>query len=161
MINADPEWKANLGKNYGIGGTLDRHGNTVAVAYDIFYIGMWGYRNVLEEMGRSEADVRALGTMDELADFAEQLKAEAKKQADNLKAEARKQADQLLEEAKGDPLKEFAAKAAADALIKEADKRIDGLLKDANKKADQLLADANKQADEIMKEAEERAKLSR
>ncbi|HEB29998.1 MAG TPA: hypothetical protein ENI15_03870, partial [Spirochaetes bacterium] len=28
VINADPVWKANLGKNYGIGGTLDRHGNT-------------------------------------------------------------------------------------------------------------------------------------
>jgi ABC-type glycerol-3-phosphate transport system substrate-binding protein len=76
VINADPEWKANLGKNYGIGGTLDRQGNTVAVAYDIFYIGMWGYRNVLEEMGRTEADVKAVKTMDELADFAQQLKAE-------------------------------------------------------------------------------------
>jgi ABC-type glycerol-3-phosphate transport system substrate-binding protein len=75
-INADPEWKANLGKTYGIGGTLDRNGKTVAVSYDIFYIGMWGYTNILEEMGKTEEDVRALKTMDELADFAEGLKAE-------------------------------------------------------------------------------------
>jgi len=73
-INADPEWKANLGKVYGMGGTLDRNGKTVALPYDIFYIGCWGFRNILEEMGKSEADVRALKTMDELADFCQQLK---------------------------------------------------------------------------------------
>ncbi len=74
-INADPEWKANLGKTYGMGGTLDRNGKTVALPYDIFYIVCWGFRNVLEEMGKTEQDVRNIKTMDELADFCQGLKA--------------------------------------------------------------------------------------
>lgn len=75
-IEADPEWKSNLGKVYGMGGTLDRNGKTVALPYDIFYIGCWGYRNILEEMGKTEDDVKALKTMDELADFCQELKDE-------------------------------------------------------------------------------------
>ena len=91
---------------------------------------------------------------------AAKLKAEAKKQADNLKAEARTQADKLLKEAKGDPFKEIAAKAAADQVIKKADKQIDDLNNKANQQADKLVADARKEADRILKEAEEKAKIN-
>lgn len=75
VINADPVWKANLGKNYKIGGTLDKNGKTVAVTMDIFYIMCWGYKNVLAEMGKTEQDVRNIKTMKELADFCQDLKA--------------------------------------------------------------------------------------
>jgi hypothetical protein len=96
----------------------------------------------------------------EAAQQAAKLKAEAQKQADALKAEARKQADALRKEAKGDPLKEFAAKTAADALIKEADKKIDELNAEANKQANDLLSKAEIEAERIMKEAEKRAKVN-
>ena len=74
-INADPVWKANLGSNYKLGGTLDSKGNTVAIPMDIFYIMCWGFRNVLADLGRSEQDVRNLGSMKELADFCQRLNA--------------------------------------------------------------------------------------
>jgi hypothetical protein len=109
----------------------------------------------------AEAKVQADSIKAEAARQAAALKVEAKKQADALKAEARKQADKLLAEAKGDPLKEFAAKTAADAIIKEADKKIDELNAEANKQADDMLAKANAEADKIMKEAEERAKINK
>ncbi|MBU4450517.1 MAG: extracellular solute-binding protein [Actinobacteria bacterium] len=75
-INADPEWKANLGKTYGMGGTLSADGKTIAIPYDIFYIATFGYRNVLESMGSSEEEVRGLKSYRELADLAQRFKSE-------------------------------------------------------------------------------------
>ena len=74
-INADPEWKANLGKNYGIGGTLSATGKTIAISYDIFYVGTFGYRNVLENMGSSEEEVKGLKSYKELGDLCQKFKA--------------------------------------------------------------------------------------
>jgi len=74
-INADPEWKANLGKNYGIGGTLSADGKTIAISYDIFYVGTFGYRNVLENMGSSEEEVKSLKSYKELGDLCQKFKA--------------------------------------------------------------------------------------
>lgn len=74
-INADPEWKANLGKNYGIGGTLDRKtGKIIATSYDIFYILSFGYRNVLEKMGSSQEEVLNLKTYKDLANLCQKFK---------------------------------------------------------------------------------------
>lgn len=87
------------------------------------------------------------------------LKAESQKQADNLKAEARKQAAKIVNDAKGDPLREFAAKKAADTALKEADKKINALQQDTNFKADKIMNDARKKADTIMKDAEVKAKI--
>jgi ABC-type glycerol-3-phosphate transport system substrate-binding protein len=73
-INADPEWKANLGKTYGMGGTLSADGKTIAVPYDIFYIATFGYRNVLENMGSSEDEVKSLKSYKELGDLCQRFK---------------------------------------------------------------------------------------
>ena len=73
-INADSEWKANLGKTYGMGGTLSADGKTIAVPYDIFYIATFGYRNVLENMGSSEEEVRSLKSYKELGDLCQRFK---------------------------------------------------------------------------------------
>ena len=89
------------------------------------------------------------------------LKAESKKQADAIKAEAQKQADKLINDAKGNPLKEVAAKTAADVALKEANKKVDALNQQTNKQADKIMADARKQADTIMKDAEEKAKIKK
>ncbi len=75
-INADPEWKANLGKTYGMGGTLSSEGKTIAVPYDIFYIATFGYRNVLENMGSSEEEVKSLKSYKELGDLCQRFKDE-------------------------------------------------------------------------------------
>ncbi len=75
-INADSEWKANLGKTYGMGGTLSADGKTIAVPYDIFYIATFGYRNVLESMGSSEEEIKSLKSYRELADLCKSWKAD-------------------------------------------------------------------------------------
>ncbi|MBM3706704.1 MAG: extracellular solute-binding protein, partial [Actinobacteria bacterium] len=73
-INADAEWKENLGKTYGMGGTLSADGKTIAIPYDIFYIATFGYRNVLESMGSSEEEVRSLKSYKELGDLCQRFK---------------------------------------------------------------------------------------
>ena len=73
-IDADSEWKANIGKNYGIGGTLSLDKKIIATSYDIFYITTFGYRNVLEAMGSSEEEVRSLKTYTELGDLTQRFK---------------------------------------------------------------------------------------
>ena len=74
-INSDPEWKENYSV-YGAKDLLDRDGNTVALAYDIFYSACFGFRNILEEMGRTEEDVKNLKTAEDFVNFSQELKAE-------------------------------------------------------------------------------------
>jgi len=75
-INADPEWKANLGRTYGMGGTLSAEGKTISIPYDIFYIATFGYRNILENMGSSEEEVKNLKSYKELGDLCQRFKDE-------------------------------------------------------------------------------------
>ncbi|MFC2159209.1 hypothetical protein ACFLQS_00630 [Actinomycetota bacterium] len=73
-INADAEWKANIGKNFGIGGTRAEDGTILATSYDLFYITTFGYRNVLEAMGSSEEEVKGLTAYSELGDLCQSFK---------------------------------------------------------------------------------------
>lgn len=75
-INADPEWKANLGKTLELGGIRSADNKIVQIPYDIFYLAAIGYRNVLENMKSSEDEVKNLKTYKDLGDLCQRFKKE-------------------------------------------------------------------------------------
>lgn len=107
----------------------------------------------------ADAQKRADDIMAKANAQAAQIKADAKTQADKMKADAKAQADKLVAEAGNNPIAKTAARAAADKVLKEADKKIDALNAKADQQADAVVQSAQNQADAIMKDAEEKAKL--
>ncbi len=85
---------------------------------------------------------------------ADDLKARARSEAANLKAQAYKAADDQLAQVK-DPFAKIAAKAVADKLKKEADKKEQQAIAEADKKADAVVATARDKGDALVKKAEE------
>ncbi len=95
---------------------------------------------------------------------ADQLVAEAQKQADQLKAQARQQAasvkaqgykaadDQLAQVS--NPFAKLAAKAVADKLKQEADRKEQQAVAEADKRADGLVTTARQKGDDLIKKAE-------
>ncbi|MCL5985696.1 MAG: extracellular solute-binding protein [Actinobacteria bacterium] len=79
VIKNDKEWYDNLSGTINFADLYDRNGRQVAVPFDQYHIAMWGFRDVLAEMGKTEEDVRAIKTMDELAKFTQDLKAAGNK----------------------------------------------------------------------------------
>ncbi len=75
-IEADPEWKANLGKTLELGGIRSADNKVVQIPYDIFYLSGIGYRNVLEDMGSSEEEVKGLTSYTALGDLCQRFKEE-------------------------------------------------------------------------------------
>lgn len=115
---------------------------------------------VNEEIGKAKEEAIA-----KAREEAAKLVAEAQKQADALKAQARTEAAKVKSDAYKaadaelakvtNPLAKVAAKLAADAAKKEADKQEQKYLAEADKKADGLVVAAQKQGDAIIKKAEE------
>jgi vacuolar-type H+-ATPase subunit H len=66
-----------------------------------------------------------------------------------LVAEAEKQGENLVKEAGSNPMKKFAAKQAADELVRQAEKQAENLLNEAQLKADEILASAKAEAEKI------------
>lgn len=109
----------------------------------------------------ADAQKRADQLLAEAQKQVDALKAERDKQAAALRAEAKKQADELVAAAKGNPIKETAAKIAADKIVKESNKQIAKLQESSNKQADEIMAKAKAESDKIMKEATEKAKIQK
>ncbi len=74
-LSADPTWKANLGKTLELGGIRSADDKIVQIPYDIFYLAGLGYKNVLENMKSSEAEVQGLTSYKALGDLCQKFKA--------------------------------------------------------------------------------------
>jgi ABC-type glycerol-3-phosphate transport system substrate-binding protein len=75
-IEADPVWKANLGKTIELGGVKDANGQVNQIPYDIFYLAGIGYKNVLENMGSSMDEVKNLQSYKALGDLCQKFKSD-------------------------------------------------------------------------------------
>jgi hypothetical protein len=84
---------------------------------------------------------------------ADDLKAKARTEAANAKAQAYKAADDQVAQVK-DPFGKMAAKAVADKLKKEADKKEQQVVAEADKKADGIVVAARQKGDDLIKKAE-------
>ncbi|MCL4377118.1 MAG: ABC transporter substrate-binding protein [Actinobacteria bacterium] len=73
-INADQEWKANLGKTIELGGIKSADNKIIQIPYDIFYLSGIGYKNVLENMKSSVDEVKSLKSYKELGDLCQKFK---------------------------------------------------------------------------------------
>lgn len=108
-----------------------------------------------EEIKKVETKVReeAGDKADELIKNAESEKAKLIKQAESagekLRKEAQTQGDKLIKEAGSNPIKQIAAKKAAEQLVKQADKQAAKLIQEAEAKGDALIAKAKEEAGKI------------
>jgi hypothetical protein len=101
------------------------------------------------EDAKAELEKRKKEILDEAQKNANKVKAEAKKSADAVRAEAQKQAKALMDEAGSNPLKQKAAKAAGDKLIKEAEEKAVKIEQEGDKKADAIMREAQEKADKL------------
>ncbi len=112
-----------------------------------------------EEIGKKKEELLAQARAErdrliaEAQKQADDLKARARTEAANLKAQAYKAADDQLAQVK-DPFGKIAAKAIADKLKKEADKKEQQAIAEADKKADGLVVVARQKGDDLVKKAE-------
>jgi hypothetical protein len=113
-----------------------------------------------EEIGKKKEELLAQARAErdrllaEAQKQADDLKARARAEAANLKAQAYKAADDQVAQVK-DPFGRMAAKAVADKLKKEADKKEQQAIAEADRKADQLVATARQKGDDLVRKAEE------
>lgn len=107
---------------------------------------------------KEDAIKQAMAERDRLVAEAQQqadkLKADARKQAADLKAQAYKAADDQVAAVK-DPFGKVAAKAVADKLKKEADKKEQQAVAEADKRADGLVDVARQKGDDLVKKAQD------
>lgn len=113
-----------------------------------------------EEIGKKKEELIAQAKAErdrliaEAQKQADDLKARARAEAANVKAQAYKAADDQVAQVK-DPFGKIAAKAVADKLKKEADKKEQQAIAEADKRADQVVAAARQKGDELVRKAEE------
>ncbi len=98
---------------------------------------------------KAELEKRKKEILDEGQKNANKAKAEAKKSADAVRAEAQKQAKALMDQAGSNPLKQQAAKASGDKLIKEAEEKAVKIEQEGDKKADAIMREAQEKADKL------------
>lgn len=114
------------------------------------------------EAVKNDALAKAQAEADKLINIAkvqkQKLVEEAEKLALETKEKAKLAADEVLKQAGDNPLKKVAAKAAADKIIKEGDKKAVQIVDTANKKGDDLVQKAQTQADELINKAKETGK---
>lgn len=108
---------------------------------------------------KNDALAKAQAEADKLIATAQQQKenlvAEAQKFADETKAKAYEAADKIIAEAGNNPLKALAAKAAADKVRKEGDKKAQQIIDVASKKGEDLVNKAKEEANQIITKASE------
>ncbi|MFN8350587.1 MAG: AsmA-like C-terminal region-containing protein [Flavobacteriales bacterium] len=113
-----------------------------------------------EEIGKKKEELLAQARAErdrliaEAQKQADDLKARARAEAANVKAQAYKAADDQVAQVK-DPFGKIAAKAVADKLKKEADKKEQQAIAEADKRADQVVAAARQKGDDLVRKAEE------
>ncbi len=112
-----------------------------------------------EEIGKKKEELIAQAKAErdrlvaEAQKQADDLKAKARSEAANAKAQAYKAADDQVAQVK-DPFGKIAAKAVADKLKKEADKKEQQVVAEADKKADGIVVAARQKGDDLIKKAE-------
>jgi len=103
----------------------------------------------VEEEVREEAGEKAEEIIAEAEAEAEQLIAEARKIGADLVKEAEIQGENLLKEAGSNPLKQFAAKKAAEELNRQAVKQSENLVNEAEIQADEIIQKARVEAEKL------------
>lgn len=106
-------------------------------------------QKVVHEKIKEEASEQADRYIKEAEEEAARLIKEAENAGKQLVDEARKQGEKLKKEAGSNPLKQLAAKAAADELVRQAQNQSDKLIREAEAKSAEVIADAKKRAEKI------------
>ncbi|MGM0474156.1 MAG: AsmA-like C-terminal region-containing protein [Bacteroidota bacterium] len=102
-----------------------------------------------EEEVRAEAGQRAEQMIREAEEEAARLIGEARKAGDELVREAELQGERLIEEAGNNPLRQIAAKKAAEELRTQAARQSEKMIREAEEKADAIIEKAREEAGKI------------
>ena len=103
----------------------------------------------VEEQVRDEAGARAEQIITDAEAEAARLMDEAEKAGEALVKEAEVQGKRLMEEAGNNPLKQVAARTAAEELKRQAEKQSETLMNEAKVKADGIIQKAREEADKL------------
>ena len=103
----------------------------------------------VEEKARDEASERADKIISDAEVEAQRIIEEAQKAGDELVKEAEVQGEKLIKEAGSNPLKQIAAKRAAEELNRQAKKQSVNLVKEAEMKSSQIIEKAKSEAEKL------------